>query len=32
VRVIEEYGGSGSITHFPNMIKEELESKILALA
>jgi hypothetical protein len=27
VKVIEEYGGSGSITHFPNMIKKELESK-----
>ncbi len=27
VKVIEEYGGPGSITHFPNMIKKELESK-----
>jgi hypothetical protein len=27
VNVIEEYGEPGSITHFPNMIKKELESK-----
>jgi hypothetical protein len=27
VKVIEEYGGQGYITHFPNMIKKELESK-----
>jgi hypothetical protein len=27
VKVIEEYVGPGSITHFPNMIKKELESK-----
>jgi len=27
VEVIEEYGGSGSLTHFPNMIKKELLSK-----
>jgi hypothetical protein len=27
VKVIKEYGGSGSIMHFPNMIKKELESK-----
>ncbi len=27
VKVIKEYGGSGSITHFPNMIKKELELK-----
>ncbi len=25
VKVIKEYGGPGSITHFPNMIKKELE-------
>jgi len=24
VEVIEEYGGTGSLTHFPNMIKKEL--------
>jgi len=27
VKVIEEYGGTGSLTHFPNMIKKELLSK-----
>ena len=27
VEVIEEYGGTGSLTHFPNMIKKELLSK-----
>ncbi len=27
VKVIEEYGGPGLITHFPNMIKKELELK-----
>ncbi len=27
VKVIEEYGGPGSVTHFPNMIKKKLESK-----
>jgi hypothetical protein len=27
VKVIKEYGGPGSITHFPNMIKKELKSK-----
>jgi len=27
VEVIEEYGGTGSVTHFPNMIKKELLSK-----
>ena len=26
VKVIEEYGGAGSLTHFPNMIKKELLS------
>jgi hypothetical protein len=25
-KVIEEYGGAGSLTHFPNMIKKELLS------
>ena len=27
VKVIEEYGGTGSLTHFPNMIKKKLLSK-----
>ena len=27
VEVIEEYGGGGSLTHFPNMIKKELSTK-----
>jgi hypothetical protein len=27
VKVIEEYGGPGSITHFSNMIKKELKLK-----
>ncbi len=27
VKVIKEYGGPGSIKHFPNMIKKDLESK-----
>jgi hypothetical protein len=27
VKVIKEYGGPGSIMHFPNMIKKELELK-----
>ena len=27
VEVIEEYGGTGSLIHFPNMIKKELLSK-----
>jgi hypothetical protein len=27
VKVIEEYGGAGSLTYFPNMIKKELELK-----
>jgi hypothetical protein len=25
--VIKEYGGAGSLTHFPNMIRKELSSK-----
>jgi len=29
VEVIKEYGGTGSLTHFPNMIKKELSSKNL---
>jgi hypothetical protein len=27
VEVIEEYGGAGSLTYFPNMIKKELKTK-----
>ena len=27
VEVIEEYGGAGSLTYFPNMIKKELRTK-----
>jgi hypothetical protein len=27
VEVIEEYGGAGLLTHFPNMIRKELSSK-----
>ena len=27
VKVIKEYGGTGSLTHFPNMIRKELLSK-----
>jgi hypothetical protein len=26
LEVIEEYGGAGSMTHFPNMLKQELET------
>ncbi len=26
LEVIEEYGGAGSMTHFPNMLKKEIES------
>ena len=29
VEVIEEYGGAGSLTYFPNMIKKELDEKAL---
>jgi hypothetical protein len=25
LKVIKEYGGVGSMTHFPNMLKQELE-------
>ncbi len=27
VEVIEEYGGAGSLTYFPNLIKKELKTK-----
>ncbi len=27
LEVIEEYRGAGSFTHFPNMLKQELEAK-----
>ena len=30
VEVMEEYGGAGSLTHFPNMIRKELVSKNIA--
>jgi hypothetical protein len=30
VKVIKEYGGAGSLTHFPNMIRKELSSKNIA--
>jgi len=26
LKVIEEYGGAGSMTHFPNMLKREIEA------
>jgi hypothetical protein len=26
MEVIEEYGGAGSLTHFPNLLKQELEA------
>jgi hypothetical protein len=26
LKVIKEYGGAGSMTHFPNMLKQELET------
>jgi hypothetical protein len=26
LEVIEEYGGAGSMTHFPNMLKREIEA------
>jgi hypothetical protein len=31
VEVIEEYGGAGSLTYFPNMIKKELTAKSIAM-
>ena len=30
VKVIDEYGGAGLLTHFPNMIRKELSSKNIA--
>jgi hypothetical protein len=30
--VIEEYGGAGSLTHFPNLLKQELEGKVFNLS
>ena len=30
VKVIDEYDGAGSVTHFPNMIRKELASKNIA--
>ena len=27
LEIIKEYGGSGSMTHFPNMIKQELNAE-----
>jgi hypothetical protein len=30
VKVIKEYGGAGSLTYFPNMIRKELSSKNIA--
>ena len=27
LEVIEEYGGSGSMTHFPNILKQELKAE-----
>jgi hypothetical protein len=32
LEVIEEYGGAGSMTHFPNMSKKEIESMGMDLA
>jgi hypothetical protein len=32
LEVIEEYGGAGSMTHFPNMLKKEIESMGMDLA
>ena len=26
MEAIEEYGGAGSLTHFPNLLKQELEA------
>ncbi len=31
IKVIEEYGGAGSLTHFPSMIKKELLSNNIAV-
>jgi hypothetical protein len=27
LEIIKEYGGSGSMTHFPNMLKQELKAE-----
>jgi hypothetical protein len=32
LEVIEEYGGAGSLTHFPNLLKQEHEAKELDLS
>ncbi len=32
LEVIEEYGGAGSMTHFPNMLKQELETNVTDLS
>jgi hypothetical protein len=32
LEVIEEYGGAGSLTHFSNLLKQELEAKELDLS
>jgi hypothetical protein len=32
MEVIEEYGGAGSFTHFPNLLKQELEATRLDLS
>jgi hypothetical protein len=32
LEVIEEYGYTGSLTHFPNLLKQELEAKELDLS
>jgi hypothetical protein len=32
LEVIEEYVGAGSLTHFPNLLKQELKGKGLVLS
>ncbi len=32
LKVIEEYRGTGSMTHFPNMLKQELEANGIDLS
>jgi hypothetical protein len=32
LEVIEEYGGAGLMTHFPNMLKQELEANRIDLS
>ncbi len=32
LEVIEEYAGAGSLTHFPNLLKQELQAKELDLS